>query len=119
MVTIDLITDIVCDHFMVEKESVLMKDSCGFETRRTEYTKVRHYAMYLCRHFKLGSLEFIGEYFNRNHSSVIHACHRVEDEIYIYPKKEVVINNLITKIDEQGAKKELPEMSVYPDYITA
>jgi chromosomal replication initiation ATPase DnaA len=116
MITIELITDVVCDHFGVDKNKVL-SDNYTPGTRLTEYARIRHYSMYLCRYYNMGSFKYIGAYFKRDHPSVIHAIHRVTDEISVYPKRKELMQKFIEWLDSYDLPVELPEMSVYPDYI--
>ena len=49
-------------------------------------TKVRHIAMWLCRHSTLHSLKEIGRAFgDRDHTTVIHAIRRVDERIAADP----------------------------------
>jgi chromosomal replication initiator protein len=116
MITIDLITDVVCDHFGVNK-SFILSDNQTPGTRKAEYIQARHYAMYICRVFKTGSQTEIGKYFLRDHSSVIHAEKVVSGEISVYLSKKKQLERLIEKVHIEEANCEECDMLVYPDYI--
>jgi chromosomal replication initiator protein len=49
--------------------------------RKSHQANARQIAMYLCREMTKNSLPQIGEYFGRDHSTVIHAYERVKEEI--------------------------------------
>jgi chromosomal replication initiator protein len=116
MVTIELITDVVCDHFKVNK-SFILSDNQTPGTRKAEYIQARHYAMYICRVFKTGSQTEIGKYFLRDHSSVMHAEKVVSGEISVYLSKKKQLERLIEKVHIEEKNCEECEMMCYPDYI--
>ena len=50
--------------------------------RTASVVKARHVAIYLCRQMTSLSLPDIGRHFgNRNHTSILHACRRVEEQV--------------------------------------
>ena len=65
----------VCNYFKLNREQLL-----GTK-RNSHIVKPRKIAMYLMRTYSMLTLEAIGVIFNKNHSTVLHACQNVEDNI--------------------------------------
>ena len=64
-------------------------------SRRRELVKTRHLAMYLCRELTNNTLTSIGLFFGgRDHTTVIHACGKVE-KVY---KKKTAVTKFINQI---------------------
>ncbi|MDR1543874.1 MAG: chromosomal replication initiator protein DnaA [Prevotellaceae bacterium] len=75
-ITIDLICDVICERF------ALSRDLLNSRTRKREVAQPRQMAMYLSRKLTKNSLESIGYNIgNRDHATVMHACHLIEDLI--------------------------------------
>lgn len=85
-ITIDEIMRIVCEYFHVPQELLKAK------TRKREVVQARQLAMYFGKQFTKNSLKTIGHHFGgRDHSTVIHACQTVVNQIDTDPKfKEIV-----------------------------
>ena len=84
-ITPDRITNIVCEYFGVN-----ILDVCG-PKRKREFVYARDIAIYLCRDMiKDITQEKIGEFFNRDHSTVINSCQKIE--IRLKNEKELVEN---------------------------
>lgn len=66
------IVDQVAAHFGVGRPALLG------EPRAAHIALARHVAMHLCRDLHGYSLPLIGRAFNRDHTSVLHACRRIE-----------------------------------------
>jgi len=77
-VTIDLIQKRVCEYFDIKLSDMKIKK----RSRGIAYP--RQIAMYLARQLTDYSLPEIGEYFGgRDHTTVIHACDKIEDDIKV------------------------------------
>lgn len=64
---------------------VTQRELCG-PTRRQAVVKARGVAMYVARKLDVGSLERIGQHFgNRDHTTVMHACRRTEEQLQLDP----------------------------------
>lgn len=63
----EVVTDIVCRCLNVNYEDVFN------QTRKREIVEARHIAMYLVYTFSELSLKHTGRFFNRDHSTVLHA----------------------------------------------
>ncbi len=85
-ITVDEIARIVCEYFHVPLELLKAK------TRKREVVQARQLAMYFTKQFTKNSLKTIGLFFGgRDHSTVIHACQTVVNQIDTDPKfKEIV-----------------------------
>lgn len=71
-----LLLDNCCTQFGVTRQQLFSK------SRRREMVEARHVTMYLMRKYKLfGSLKMIGKYFNRDHTTVLHALNNVQSLI--------------------------------------
>jgi len=74
MITADKIISIVSDHFHMDSSLL------GIRSRGTTLVMPRHLAMYFCRYYTHLSFSDIGNYFNRNHDTVIHAIKSVNNQ---------------------------------------
>lgn len=74
------IVDFVCSTHLVSREEVLRKG------REQHIVAARHVAIYLCRALTPASYPMIGQFFGRNHTSMIHACLAVEARIAREPE---------------------------------
>ena len=91
-ITPERITDTVCEYFGVN-----MLDICG-PKRNREFVYARDIAIYLSRDMiKDITQEKIGEFFNRDHSTVINSCQKIESKI----KTEKELSENIKKIKEK------------------
>ncbi|AWB09391.1 chromosomal replication initiator protein DnaA [Thermodesulfobium acidiphilum] len=62
--------------------------------RKSHQANARQIAMYLCREMTKNSLPQIGEYFGRDHSTVIHAYERIKEDI----SKDQTLKRIIEQI---------------------
>jgi len=69
----------ISDH--VAREFRLRPDDLLSRSREQRIAFVRQLAMYLCRKITVAPFESIGEHFNRDHSTVIHAYELIERRI--------------------------------------
>lgn len=94
-VTIPIIQQAVCEFFNLEIEDLKAQ-------RRTKnVTLPRQIAMYLVRELTDYSLPKIGEEFGgRDHSTVIHACEKIQELIKNDPESDRIIKNLIHKLGQ-------------------
>lgn len=75
-ISIDYIQEVVCKYFNLTKKD--LKSS----KRSNDIAHPRQIAMFLCRDFAHESFPKIGEEFGkRDHSTVMHACNKIEKEI--------------------------------------
>jgi chromosomal replication initiation ATPase DnaA len=82
----DAIVAFVCEQFGQPIKSV--RDS---QRRQVCFTIPRHVAMYFCRQITGATFNRIGDYFARDHGSVIFACRNVADQCSVDPafKKKI------------------------------
>lgn len=73
-ITPERITNVVCEYFGVN-----ILDVCG-PKRNREFVYARDIAIFLCRNLiKDITQEKIGEFFNRDHSTIINSCKKIEE----------------------------------------
>ena len=91
--TPERITNIVCEYFGVN-----ILDICG-PKRNREFVYARDIAIYLCRDMiKDITQEKIGDFFNRDHSTVINSCQKIENKLKIEKELAENIKNIKEKM---------------------
>lgn len=94
-ITIDMIKKVVAEHYGLDVSDFSAKR----RTRNVAFP--RQMAMYLCRKLTDASLPRIGEQFGgRDHTTVLHACDKVEAERKVNPALDETLNILTAKIKE-------------------
>lgn len=88
----EIIIDAVAGHF---KLPASLLSNC---TRRKDVTKARHIAMYFIRIFTGYTYYRTGRYFDRDHSSVIHAEKSVADQAELYKCYRDEINTIFEEL---------------------
>jgi chromosomal replication initiator protein len=89
MINIKSIQDMVTRYFDLKPDDLISKK----RTRELSYP--RQIAMYLCRELTDLSLPRVGEDFGgRDHTTVMHACEKIADEINNNPETRKIINEL-------------------------
>ena len=79
----------ICTHYQVRIEDLKGR------SRQKDIARYRHIAMYLVRELTSLSLPKIGQEFGgRDHTTVLHACGRIEREMGADPRLSVLINRL-------------------------
>jgi chromosomal replication initiator protein len=97
LITSESIKKVVAKHFNV-RLSDLKSDK-----RTKPLTLPRHIAMYLCRRLTGLSLIDIGRDFGKkDHTTVMHACDKIQEAIQNDPNFEGTINQLMREIKEQN-----------------
>lgn len=92
-ITIDQIKKVICDYYGLTASQLVSK------TRTQNIANARHIAMFLCRKMMDASYKDIGNAFgNRDHSTVINACEKVEKRIKSEDVYRQVIRDLEAKI---------------------
>ena len=92
-VSIEIIQEVVASYFKLKKDDLLSK-------RRTkDLATARQIAMYLCREMTDESLPQIGNMFERDHSTVIHAIDKIELDKNSNSKLKKTIDELKSKIE--------------------
>jgi len=94
-ITVELIQKVVAEAYQLKIEDFKSKK----RSRPIAYP--RQIAMYLCREMTDLSLPKIGEIFGgRDHTTVIHACDKIAEDMNNDPQIRKAINNLIKHINE-------------------
>ena len=93
IVNVDLIKKITAGHYSIKL------DDMDAKIRTREIATARQVAMYLCRELITISLPKIGEEFGgRDHTTVIHACEKIKDELTHNAEIQQDVESLIKKI---------------------
>jgi len=93
-ITIEEIQRVVSDYFNIPGDLIRAK------TRKQEVVNARQIAMYLAKDLTNSSLKTIGLHFGgRDHSTVIHACQSVEDQMHIDPKYQANVIQTKRKLE--------------------
>lgn len=93
-VNIESISKVVCDHFAVPENKLRDK------TRKREIVMVRQIAMYLSKEMTRSSLKTIGLHFGgRDHSTVIHSCTTVEEEMLKDKSFKAIVDYLRNQVE--------------------
>ncbi|QXD13742.1 chromosomal replication initiator protein DnaA [Rhodocaloribacter litoris] len=92
--SIEQIQRIVCEYFNIPEDLVRAK------TRKREVVQARQVAMYFSKQLTQHSLKTIGLHFGgRDHSTVIHACQSVTNQIETDPKFREIIEEIAHKLE--------------------
>ncbi len=93
-ISIDYITQIVCNYFEVDENKVREKN------RKQEVVLARQVAMFLSKKLTKSSLKTIGLHFGgRDHSTVIHACNGIEQRLSDDTSTKRIVESLRNKIE--------------------
>jgi len=92
-VNVERIQSVVAKYFDIGSNDMRIKK----RTKKVAYP--RQVAMFLSREMtKLPLVEIGGLFGGRDHSTVIHACDKIEEDIKKNPHIKSVVENIITKI---------------------
>ena len=95
MVTMEFIKKVICDEFKIKLSDL------ESTKRPRNIAHPRQIAMFLCRELTHESLPAVGQSFNRDHSTVIHACDKITSDIKRDNELKEQIKRLIDKISNQ------------------
>ncbi|HHU48787.1 MAG TPA: chromosomal replication initiator protein DnaA [Clostridiales bacterium] len=94
-ITPELIQSVTADYYQLKVEDLISKK------RNRPISYPRQIAMYLCRELTDLSLPKIGDLFGgRDHTTVIHACDKIADEMENDLQVKRTVNELIKRINE-------------------
>ncbi len=92
--TIEEIQRVTCEYFNISEDLVRAK------TRKREVVQARQVAMYFSKQLTQHSLKTIGLHFGgRDHSTVIHSCQSVENQMETEPQFAEMLDEIRHKID--------------------
>ena len=91
-ITMEMIERIVCTHFKVTSEDIRSTK------RSNDIAYPRQIAMYLCHELTDVSWPTIGGFFNKDHSTIIHAHKKIQKLIESDPATDTLIKSLSTQI---------------------
>jgi chromosomal replication initiator protein len=93
------IQQIVCNYFDIKRNDLL-----GV-SRAKKFCEPRHIAQYLARKMTSLSLPDIGQRFGgRDHTSILHACKRIERNMEKDPNLANLVNHLTKQLKEKSGK---------------
>ena len=91
-ITLEYIRQTVADHF-----NVTIQDLNGRKRTQSIVTP-RQIAMYLCRKILDTPLPAVGDFFDRDHSTVIHSVNKITDELETDEKMRLIVESLELRI---------------------
>lgn len=94
------LTEIVAKHYGVYYK-ILFTDN-----KKRKFALPRQVVMYIARKKSPLSLSEIGDFFNRRHCTVVHACKVVEDLMIIYPAFKAEVDSFAEQFEYEGAEIE-------------
>ena len=95
-ITVEFITDVVAEHFSITSADIISSK------KSRNIAHPRQICMYLCREFTDVSLKDIGvKLGNRDHTTVLHGCNKIVDDLKDDPALQGVIDVLKKKINPQ------------------
>ena len=95
-VTVESITEIVAEHFGITAADILSSK------KSRNIAHPRQICMYLCREFTDVSLKDIGARLGkRDHSTILHGCNKITDDLKTDTSLQNVIDVLKKKINPQ------------------
>lgn len=95
-ITIESIQNEVCNYYDIKLLDMMSNK------RSREIVLPRQIAMYLARHFTDASFPLLGDQFRRDHTTVIHACEKIEKKLLKDVKLKEHIEELMEKISPRG-----------------
>ncbi len=75
VITLKAIKELVCNYFQISQEEISSK------SRKKAIAWPRQIAMYLARKYTAATLEAIGQEFNRDHATVVHAIKKMKKQL--------------------------------------
>lgn len=89
VVNIDYIQNVVAKYYNLSQNDFKIKRRSG------DIAYPRQIAMYLCKQLTTSTLVEIGKQFGgRDHTTVLYACNRIEEEISINPNTKMIVDNI-------------------------
>ncbi len=86
--------------FVAKYYNVTVEDLTG-SRRNREISVPRQVAMYICRELVDVSLQVIGEAFKRDHSTVMHACAKIGDQMKSSPTMTALVDDLCHQLQDK------------------
>ena len=90
--SIDHVQKVVCEYFNMPADTLKSK------TRKREVVQARQIAMYFSKQFTKATLASIGMYYGKDHATVLHACHIVDNMMSTNNKFKLSIHEIDGKI---------------------
>ncbi len=96
VLTVSYIVGIVAEHYTITSTAIYSKN------KEAKIAYPRHIAIYLCKKYLTLSYVEIGKAFNRDHSTIMSSCKRIEKDIKEDPVFASTIDLLVKKINPNG-----------------
>lgn len=96
VLTVSYIVGIVAEHYTITSTAIYSKN------KEAKIAYPRHIAIYLCKTYLSLSFVEIGKAFNRDHSTIMSSCKRIEKDIKEDPVLASTIDLLVKKINPVG-----------------
>ena len=78
-----------------QKGIITLEKDLKSTKRSNDIAYPRQIAMYLCKQLTTSTLVEIGKQFGgRDHTTVLYACNRIEEEISINPNTKMIVDNI-------------------------
>ena len=89
VINIDYIQNVVAKYYNLTQNDFKIKRRSG------DIAYPRQIAMYLCKQLTTSTLVEIGKQFGgRDHTTVLYACNRIEEEINLNPNTKMIVDNI-------------------------
>ena len=92
-ITPSYITEVVSEHLGIPKDDILSSK------RSADIAQARQISMYLCRTMTEKPLEMIGEYFHKDHTTVMHAVDKIKSNLQKDDNLKDVVETIKKKIN--------------------
>lgn len=89
VINVDYIQNVVAKYYNLSQNDFKIKRRSG------DIAYPRQIAMYLCKQLTTATLVEIGKQFGgRDHTTVLYACNRIEEEVSINPNTKMIVDNI-------------------------
>jgi len=118
MISPELITRTVCQFLNIDVKDVFRNNHIS-GARKAEFVQARQLSIYFCRKYNNDTLAKIGEYFGRDHATIMNSIQVVKNDNQTNPiRKELFINiqNTLNNFVNQDDKELIRQEMLYFDY---
>lgn len=101
------IFETVC-RVMEARPEIVLRANSVMGARKKELVEVRFWSMYFMKKYTTDSLDVIGGFFGRDHTTVLYAIKKIEESLLIYSESRILQGNIeIALIDSRVAEAEM------------
>lgn len=90
------IVEAVCSYYHISKKEIFKR------SRQRKLALARQTAMYMLRTKTNMGFKQVGGYFDRDHTTAVHACRLIKDQMSVYPDFKKDINNILSRFVEKS-----------------